>query len=184
MGLLEQIVHLGGSLYTETPVHSIQNISTSATKLVTSRGICTAKKVVFATNGYSAGILPQFHNVIVPVRGQAAHLVPNWGPHHGFHPVTTYNLFYDGTSVDYLNPRPDGTVVLGGGGRNFRKGSDDRNSSWWDTVDDSRLISPAVRLDFDKTMETYFRGWEKSEARVDMTWTGSKCVIGYEVTVC
>jgi glycine/D-amino acid oxidase-like deaminating enzyme len=175
MGLLERVLQLGGCLYTETPVERVDTIGPDEIKLVTTRGICVTKKIVYAVNGYSAGILPQFHNVIIPVRGQAAHLATNQDAHHGFHPVTTYNLFYDGTHVDYLNPRPDGTVVLGGGGRNFRHGSDDRNDRWWDTVDDSVLISPAVKSDFDRTMETYFRGWEKSEARVDMTWTGSKC---------
>lgn len=174
MRLLERVVELGGGLYTETPVQRIDSSDPGFVNLFTSKGITKATKVVYATNGYSAGLLPQFLNVIMPVKGQACRLVPNEQTHHGFHPTTTYNLFYGDFMADYLNPRPDGTIVLGGGIKGYRKNPADRNEKWWNTVDDSDLLDPAVKDGFDKVMETYFRGWEKSEARVSITWTGSK----------
>ena len=100
MRLLERVVELGGGLYTETPVQRIDSSDPGFVNLFTSKGITKATKVVYATNGYSAGLLPQFLNVIMPVKGQACRLVPNEQTHHGFHPTTTYNLFYGDFMAD------------------------------------------------------------------------------------
>lgn len=42
----------------------------------TSRGDVRARRVVFATNAYKAGLLPQFKGSIVPIRGMASHIAP------------------------------------------------------------------------------------------------------------
>jgi glycine/D-amino acid oxidase-like deaminating enzyme len=171
MALLERAIGMGGLLYTETLVQSISPGSTGPTTVSTSRGTIKASKVVFATNGYSTALLPQYTRVICPVKGQASHLSPDPATHHGLNLVPTYNLHYDSSTVDYLVPRLDGTIILGGGSGHFRADK----SKWFDTVDDSTLISDQVTEHFDGVMAKHFRGWEKSNAKADFVWTGSTC---------
>ena len=72
-----------------------------------------------------------------------------------------------GGRVDYLNPRPDGGIVVGGGKWKFVH---DR-TLWYNNWDDSRLIFE-VRPHFDGYMQRYFKGWEDSSAVIDHLWTG------------
>lgn len=172
---------MGAYLYTETPVKSVECDSEGVFTLTTPRGITKAKKVIYATNAYSSALLPQYEGIIVPRKGQNSILVPLEKSHH---PRVTHtcNLFHNPEDADYLVPRPDGNIILGGGNTNFgggyvyRKDAGDRNSKWWNTVDDSTLIDEGVKTNFDNTMATCFSGWEQSEARTAMTWTGSKLI--------
>jgi glycine/D-amino acid oxidase-like deaminating enzyme len=80
----------------------------------------------------------------------------------------TYNIKYTSAGrVDYLNPRPDGGIIVGGGKWTFAQDRD----LWYNNWDDSALI-PEVRPHFDNYMQRYFRGWEGSGAVVDHLWTG------------
>lgn len=164
---------MGAFLYTETPVQSVKFNSDGTAILTTTRGITKAKKVIYATNAYTSAILPQYEGVIVPRKGQNSILVPL---EKSCHPRVTHtcNLFHEPDEADYLVPRPDGNIILGGGSKLYRKNSEDRNSDWWNTVDDSTLVNDRVKTHFDNTMARCFRGWEKSEAKAAMTWTGSK----------
>jgi glycine/D-amino acid oxidase-like deaminating enzyme len=56
---------------------------------------------------------------------------------------------------DYLIPRADGSIVVGGAKRDFYKQLD----QWYDVVDDSKLIEPAKNY-FDGYMQRHFHGWE------------------------
>lgn len=142
----------------------------------TSKGQLQAAKVVYATNGYVAGLLPQYRGVIVPVIGQNSRIVPNEATLKRLPTfATTYNLHWDAQWVDYLNPRPDGSILHGGGGRSFRKSRWDNSAGWYNTVDDSRLLNDQVAEDFRKADEEHFYGWEESEAKVGSTWTGGMC---------
>ncbi|KAI8629838.1 FAD dependent oxidoreductase superfamily protein [Xylariaceae sp. FL1651] len=139
----------------------------------TPRGSVRAKKIVFATNGYTAGLLPDYKGVITPYKGTAAHLAPPFSKRPVFpHLSHTYNLEYglnEFETVDYLNPRPDGGIVVGGGKWLFERHRD----LWHNTVDDSTLfdaISDAKY--FEGYMQRNFRGWEDSGTKVDMIWTG------------
>ena len=132
----------------------------------TSRGVLRAKKVIFATNGYTGGICPTYTNKIVPYRGTACHISPDKSfavPHL----ATTYNIAYGPDKVDYLNPRPDGGIVVGGGKWKY---ADDRDS-WYNNWDDSTLL-PGADAHFDGLMQRYFRGWDHSLATTDCLWTG------------
>lgn len=167
------------NLQTETPVLGIESPEgeDEFTIVHTDRGPIRAKKVVFATNGYTAGLLPQYQGVITPYKGTAAHL----GPPSGSEPVyphlnNTYNIDYGfaqypGETVDYLNPRPDGGIVVGGANWLYREERD----TWLNTVDDSSLMQPVMRARyFQGYMQRAFRGWEDSGTIAKRVWTGSK----------
>lgn len=120
------------NVQTKTSVTAVSVLADGMNAISTPRGVLKAKKLVFATNAYTAGLLPQFEDVIVPVRGTATHIVPKIPvhPHHSH----TYNItFAPGQSADYLNPCPGGSIVVGGGGSFFRA---DR-PSWFNNWDDS-----------------------------------------------
>lgn len=173
-GLLEKVLEMGAVLYTNTPVSSVQ-ASSGGTTLSTSKGDMHASKVVYASNAYVGGLLPQYRRVILPVVGQNSHIMPNEATLRRVPtPASTYNFHYSASWVDYLNPRPGGGIIHGGGGRSFRKDRNDRSRKWFDCVDDSVLIGENVAEDFRKFDEEHFYGWEGSEAKVDSTWTGGK----------
>nr|POF04448.1 gamma-glutamylputrescine oxidoreductase [Quercus suber] len=165
-------------LQTNTPVINVACNSDSTTSLYTDRGQIRAKKVVYATNAYTSGLLPQFKSSLIPTKITAAHISPS-SPLMIPHLSPTYNIFYQNPQshesnygrVDYLNPRPDGTIVVGGGTWTYK--SDTNKDTWWNNWDDSTLFSSAsTRAHFDQLMEIHFRGWESSESKVDSLWTG------------
>ncbi|KAK8055048.1 FAD dependent oxidoreductase [Apiospora rasikravindrae] len=146
------------------------------TLIHTGRGSIRAKKVVFATNAYTAGLLPQYQGVINPYRGTASYLAPPKGadpvfPHLSHTYNIEYGLEYPATStVDYLNPRPDGGVVVGGGRWLFQEPQE----LWQNNIDDSALIEPVLEAGyFEGYMQRVFRGWGSSGTELDKVWTGS-----------
>lgn len=74
-------------------------------------------------------------------------------------------------SVDYLNPRPDGSIVVGGG--KWIYGHD--LSRWYNHWDDSTLLEE-TKPHFEGLMQRHFKGWEESGAEMDMMWTGIMAV--------
>ena len=158
------------NLQTNTPVSRISTDTTADDNLIhTARGTLRARKLIFATNGYTAGISPPFADTIIPTKGTCTHLVPS-------HPISphlshTYNITYQPTHVDYLNPRPDGSIVVGGAKWTY---SDDR-STYYNNHDDSTLL-PQARPHFENLMQRHFRGWEHSGAVLESVWTG---IMGY-----
>ena len=178
-GLLQKCVDMGANLQTHTPVTKMSRDSESGlTTLETPRGVTKAKKVVFATNAYVSALLPQYWDVIVPGRGTACHITAN-SP-EGMPVLTnTYNIHQSPSSKEYLTSRPDGAVILGGGQALYR----DDKSLWFDTVDDSTLItlpdgSGVKERYFDGYMTRHFSyckknsGDEEKTPKVDSVWTG------------
>ncbi|KAI1360107.1 FAD dependent oxidoreductase superfamily protein [Xylaria arbuscula] len=168
----------GLNLQTETPVFGVEYVEQGEdgqpeTIIRTPRGSVRAKKVVFATNAYTAGLLPQYKGVITPYKGTASHLAPppEKGPVFP-HLSHTYNLEFgldDRETVDYLNPRPDGGIVVGGGKWLYEKDC----HLWHDTVDDSTTFDAITdEKYFEGYMQRNFRGWEDSGTEVDKIWTG------------
>ncbi|KAK7923501.1 FAD dependent oxidoreductase [Apiospora marii] len=165
------------NLQTETPVLSVEAVEggRAGTIVHTDRGSVRAKKVVFATNAYTAGLLPQYQGVINPYRGTASHLAPPKGADPVFpHLSHTYNIEYGlqypvTTTVDYLNPRPDGGIVVGGGRWLYQE----PRELWQNNIDDSKLIEPVLEAGyFEGYMQRVFRGWESSGTELDKVWTG------------
>jgi hypothetical protein len=73
-----------------------------------------------------------------------------------------------------LNPRPDGSIVVGGGKWTYEK----ERELWHNVYDDSTLIEPA-RHYFDGLMQRHFHGWEDSGAETESVWTGSELTTIY-----
>ncbi|THY22475.1 FAD dependent oxidoreductase [Aureobasidium pullulans] len=158
------------SLYTHTPITSIDSSNPAATILHTPNGSVTTKKLIFATNAYTSAICPSFKEAIIPYKGTACHIAPEnpISPHLNF----TYNIYYDrqndpDSKVDYLNPRPDSGIIVGGANWLFKS----HKSLWYNTTDDSTLI-PNTRPYFSTYMQNNFLGWEDSNAKITHLWTG------------
>jgi glycine/D-amino acid oxidase-like deaminating enzyme len=173
MSLLAKIVARGVNLQTRTPVTSVSAEPDPAGRwtVTTQRGSILANKVLFATNGYTAAIAPQFEQRIVPVRGICSRIVPT-RPENTPRLVHTYSLRHGPALYDYMIPRLDKSVVIGGAKQPFWH---DR-SNWYGVTDDSRLIEPAVAY-FDGLMQRHFSGWGgegsgAAAARTEMVWTG------------
>jgi glycine/D-amino acid oxidase-like deaminating enzyme len=169
MHLLKLAVSRGINLQTHTPVTNISESPSSDGfyTITTSRGSVKAKKIVFATNAYTAGIAPQFTNKIVPVRGMCSRITA----HPASTPVmtNTMSIRYGPQLYDYLIPRADGSIVVGGAKQMFWFQDP---KEWYGITDDSTLIEPAKNY-FDGLMQRQFKGWEDSGAKTDQVWTGS-----------
>ena len=111
----------GLNLQTTTPAMSVTRHGKDKWAVETPRGVVVADRVVFATNAYTAHLLPAFKGWIYPVRAQMSALLPPKSLRD--RPLThTYGLIRDDMmKLDYLIQRPiarDGTggeLMLGGG---------------------------------------------------------------------
>ncbi|KAF2019915.1 FAD dependent oxidoreductase [Aaosphaeria arxii CBS 175.79] len=170
--LLEGLLKKGLNLQTNTPTQSVSSTKDADGNwtVQTPRGTIKARKVVFATNGYTAQILPEYKDKIVPVRGICSRISSPRGvatPHL----VNTYGIRFDARNNDYLIPRADGSIVVGGARQRFWH----HREQWFDNVRDDELVADAVSY-FDGYMQRHFRGWEDSGAKVSEVWTG---IMGY-----
>ncbi|OAA66942.1 FAD dependent oxidoreductase [Niveomyces insectorum RCEF 264] len=188
MHLLAGAVSRGANLQTHTPVTAItdepllvpgsSNSSSSSSsgsngrrwRVTTPRGTVVANKVLLATNGYTAHVAPQFADHIVPVRGICSHIQVPADRVAPFLPQS-YGLRYGPALYDYLIPRNDGSIVVGGARSRFWH---DR-THWYGVTDDSKLIEPGAPY-FDGLMQRTFIGWENSDAYTNKVWTG---IMGY-----
>ena len=171
MHLLSLVVAKGANLQTATPVERVSSVSDSDGQWLVStpRGNIRAKKIVYASNGYTAGVLSQYKDKIIPVRGLCSHIVtPEGRPSP--HLANTYSIRFGPGTYDYLIPRVDGSIVLGGGTQRYKT----ERALWYDVADDSRLIEPAKDY-FDGYMQKHFSGWEDSGAYTEKVWSGSMC---------
>ncbi|CAD6576691.1 MAG: hypothetical protein ASARMPREDX12_007974 [Alectoria sarmentosa] len=172
MHLLGLAITKGLNLQTHTPVTHVSSTADAdgRSTVTTPRGIIKAKKIVFASNGFTAGLLPEYSQKIVPCRGLCCRIVtpdPTKAPYLN----NTYTLRAGPGLYDYLIPHVDGSIIVGGAKSAMSKD----NSVWYDNSDDSTLIEPAKEY-FDEYMQRRFVGWEDSGAYVDQVWTG---IMGY-----
>ncbi|KAI1341681.1 FAD dependent oxidoreductase [Xylariaceae sp. FL0016] len=169
--LLSKALEAGVNLQTHTPVTEVTSKPDADGKvtLKTSRGSVKASKVVYSTNAYTSALLPEFENKIVPVRGICSHIVPAKTPS----PLlpNSYIIRRSPKAYEYLIPRLDGSIVVGGGGDKYM--FDLKN--WYNNVNDDKLIE-AAKDHFDGYMQRTFRGWEDSGAKTSKVWTG---IMGY-----
>ncbi|KAI0999429.1 hypothetical protein K3495_g8767 [Podosphaera aphanis] len=172
MGLLQRAVQSGLNLQTHTAANALTPSPVEPGKWIisTPRGCITASKIIFATNGYTAGLLPEYNTKIVPSKGVCCRIV--YSPDAPHTPLTkSYGLWLPNGSGDYLIPRNDNSIIVGGARSEFFADL----SSWYNRTDDDSIIESA-RNYFDSYMQDYFVGWEDSGAHVDCIWSG---IMGY-----
>lgn len=167
--LLERLIQRGLQVHAHTPV---LEISSSRDELgnwtvSTPRGAIKAEKVVVCTNAYTSSVLPQYKNKIIPVRGVCSRISSPKGSKTPHLPCTVA-LHFNALKYDYLIPRTDGSVIVGGARAAFWHNRD----SWWNNNNDNELVEDTAQY-FDNYMQRYFHGWEDSGAKLDRIWTGS-----------
>jgi glycine/D-amino acid oxidase-like deaminating enzyme len=140
----------------------------------TDRGVVRARRVVLATNGYTAAVWPRFQGVVVPLRGQVTvHRPGSKMPRGGCLP-TTYSFIYE-KGYEYMVSRPEGSrfagdIVMGGG---LVRAPDDGLMEFG-TTDDS-VLNPEISEYLKETTPRYFGpdwGEDDAEGRVRSEWTG------------
>lgn len=168
--ILVKLLAKGLNLQAHTPVETVTASTGKKSEWLvkTSRGTVSAGKVVYATNGYTAQVLPDYTNTIVPVRGIACRIQAPAGVKTP-HLVNTYGIRFDSRNNDYLIPRADGSIVVGGARQRFWH----KKERWFNNVRDDELVDEAVSY-FDGYMQRHFRGWEDSGAKTTDIWTGSE----------
>ncbi|KAH7323557.1 FAD dependent oxidoreductase [Rhexocercosporidium sp. MPI-PUGE-AT-0058] len=176
-GVLKLCLERGLELFTNTPALKVQRGDDGLWSVETERGLVKAKKVVLATNGYTAFLHGGFQGSIVPLRGQVTAQRPGANMPSGGLPGT-YSFIY-GNGYEYMIPRPrgskyEGDIVIGGG----LVKADQEGLFEFGEMDDGALnvkISGYLR----ETTARYFGdnwGEDDREGRVRREWTG---VMGY-----
>ncbi|KAH7381021.1 FAD dependent oxidoreductase, partial [Cadophora sp. MPI-SDFR-AT-0126] len=177
IGVLKLCLSKGLQLYTNTPATKLTPGPDGVWEVETPRGRIQAKKVVLATNGYTAFLHHAFQGSIVPLRGQiTAHRPGSNMPSSGL--PGTYSFIYS-NGYEYMIPRPAGSkhagdIVIGGG---LVKADEEGLYEFGET--DDTAINPVVSRYLAETTPRYFgEGWgeDDEEGRVRREWTG---VMGY-----
>ncbi|KAL8408255.1 hypothetical protein RB594_006889 [Gaeumannomyces avenae] len=174
-GILQRIIDKHGdriNVQTSTPVQSVsqERDKHGMWTVYTSRGEVRARRVVYATNAYTAGVLPEYKDRIVPVRGMCSRILPGMEvvpPHIN----NTMAIRFNERHYDYLVPRPDGSIIVGGGGSTFWHSQE----AWFGNHDDGEIVGLAKNY-FNDYMQRHFYGWDNTFAYPDNVWTG---IMGY-----
>nr|CDP28245.1 Putative Glycine/D-amino acid oxidase [Podospora anserina S mat+] len=177
MGLLRSMEGKGLNVQAETGVSEVKRDGEGGGWVVkTGRGEVRAGRVVMATNGYAAGVMPEvFQGVVVPLRGQITAHRPGSKMAKKGCLDTTYSFIYEG-GYEYMITRPEGSelegdVIMGGG---LVRGEAEEGLREFGVSDDSGLnqgISEYLR----ETTARYFgRDWgdDDAEGRIRQEWTG------------
>lgn len=172
MHLLKRAIASGANLQTYTPVLQVSDTPDKDGRwaVTTNRGSIRAKNVVYACNAYTSALAPEFQNHIIPVRGICSRIVVPNPPRKPLD--SSYTLRFNNWDYDYLIPRPDGSIVVGGARSMYLS----EPGNWYNVTDDSRLVESAARY-FDGYMQRHFHGWENTGAYTDRVWTGSMSLL-------
>lgn len=165
--MLSKAVEAGVNLQTYTPVTEVTpaHDTNGYLTITTSRGTVRTKNIVYATNGYTSSIVPEFTDKIVPVRGICSHIKPGKTP---VPPLpNSYIIRSSDLMYEYLIPKLDGSIVVGGARQTYYHNLD----CWYNNVNDDALLEPAKTY-FDGYMQRTFHGWEDSDAETAKVWTG------------
>ncbi|KAI2629070.1 FAD dependent oxidoreductase [Hypomontagnella submonticulosa] len=175
MHLLAGAVRQGVNLQTRTPVHEVSETADEEGywTLATPRGTIQAKTVIFATNGYTGGLLPEYDDAIYAARASVCRIVPSPQRPPADLPLGSCAVeMQSPSSVDcYYARRPDGSLVIGGARSTYVH----EREEWYRNYDDSTLIEPAAPY-FEAWAGRTFGAWEGVPVRRDSVWTG---IMGY-----
>lgn len=179
VGLLRLCLERGLNLQTHTPVLALERLDEreGGWTVRTERGTIRARKVVLATNGYTAALDKRFQSVIVPVRGQVTAQRPGRNMPPGGLP-SSYSFQYP-AGYDYMIPQPAGSrfagdIIIGGGVTAAPEGGKGECG----TTDDTVLSEPIGRYLYESLPRYFGASWgeDHPEGRVRHTWTG---IMGY-----
>lgn len=158
-----------------TPVKEIITLEDGTFLVKTPRGEVKAKKVVLATNGYTAALSSKFEDKIVPIKASCSQIVPIDEGKRAPNLMNSCSVVREKGAFDYLINRADGSCIVGGG-MQFYTGDKD---AWYDTVDDSTLFYPEsnpLKTWYDTFMQKTFFSWENVTTKVAYLWSG---ITGY-----
>ncbi|KAK0709865.1 FAD dependent oxidoreductase [Lasiosphaeria miniovina] len=177
VGVLRLCLARGLNLQTHTPALALRREKgrDGAWLVQTPRGTIAARRVVLATNGYTAHLVPRLQGVVVPLRGQVTAQRPGRSLPAGGCLPTTYSFIYEG-GYEYMVPRPPGSrfagdIVMGGG---LVRGAADEGLYEYGSTDDTAL-NPDVSAYLRDTTPRYFGpdwGEDDPAGRVRAEWTG------------
>lgn len=177
IGILRLALTEGLNLQCNTPATSLFPSHGDSWSVSTPRGVITARKVILATNGYTAHLYPKLQGVVVPLRGFVTAQRPGKAmPQAGL--LNTYSFIYK-NGFDYMISRPKdtkfaGDIVIGGG---FTKTADEGLAEYGNT-DDTELNDDVIEY-LKSSTEIFFNGnWgdDQPEGRIRKAWSG---VMGY-----
>ena len=179
IGVLAIALEKGLNLQTETPAVKIRKYGNDQKGWIveTPRGDVEAKRVVLATNGYTAHLYPPLQGIIVPLRGHMTAQRPGSGlPKDGL--ANTYSFIYD-DGYEYMIPRPQGStfagdVLIGGG---LTKGPN-QGMSEYGTTDDTTTDPVILEYVENSAAERFGFNWghDDTKGRLRRAWTG---IMGY-----
>lgn len=177
IGVLRLCLERGLNLQTNTPVTRVERTPEGRYRVDTPRGQIDARRVVLATNAYTAYLRKKFQGVIVPLRGHVTAQRPGSKvPREGL--PGTYSFFYK-AGFDYMITRPKseqfgGDIIIGGRLTSaVAKGLNE-----FGTADDAAEDEDTMQA-LRGTLPRYFGdtwGDDDPEGRVRKQWTG---IMGY-----
>ncbi|KAI1817297.1 FAD dependent oxidoreductase [Poronia punctata] len=190
IGLLKLCLEMGLNLQTFTPVTSItkqqqqqsgnDSNNRNTWSIQTSRGtILSTKRLILATNGYTAHLVDRFRGVIVPLRGHVTAQRPGSDmPNKGTGLDATYSFIYEG-GYDYMITKPkgsrfEGDLIIGG-----RLTSAECEGLYeYGTTDDTTEDEDIMRSLRDSLPGYFGENWgdDHPDGRVRRQWTG---IMGY-----
>ncbi|KAJ7765093.1 FAD dependent oxidoreductase [Mycena maculata] len=156
------------NLQTHTPVRAVRACPGGGWSVETDRGAVRTDKVVYATNPFTATLLPEFTGHIWPFRGQCAMIVPPKAYAGKNILECTYMLAHG----DYLIQRPkDGVIIFGGARRSMPV-----EKLLGNTDDCGRL--PEMTKALKDALPAYFEGWGEEALGEGLIydWSG---IMGY-----
>lgn len=166
------------NLQTNTPVTRLQKADDGSWIVHTDRGMIAAKKVLLTTNAYTSYLLPEFRDLIVPVRGEMSSLTsPSSMKPGSENPPLVYSYGFmghgnqSGHQDDYLIQRPyaegsSGGELMFGGGRSYAR------NAGVGVSDDSSIDPPAaqyLRQQINVVLDTKS---ESKELEATYEWSG------------
>ncbi|KAL8297377.1 hypothetical protein RB597_006466 [Gaeumannomyces tritici] len=195
VGVLKLCIERGLKVHANTPAVKLERIermkdgddgddgndddvSPARWTVTTPRGAIAARRVVLATNGYTAALQPRFQGVVVPLRGQITAQRAGRGMPAAGLPVT-YSFIYGG-GYEYMVPRPgkDGgeDIVIGGGLARAEQGG----LLEFGSTDDTTLNGTISEYLRESTPRYFGDNWgdDHPDGRVRSEWTG---IMGYSV---
>ena len=173
VGVLKLCLEKGLNLQTNTAAVGLERTGNGWIVRIP-RGEISARRVVLATNGYTAALLKEFQGIIVPMRGQITAQRPGMAVPSGGSLPTSYSMIYE-KGYEYMISRPAGSrfagdIIMGGG--LVRAPADGLYE--YGTTDDATL-NEGISDYLKETTSRYFGpdwGEDHPEGRIRKEWTG------------